>query len=412
MTSDDLRAAARTLLTNGFVSGPDAVVVRRHRRELSSMFLDRFGWHLLADDFGPVRLLVQPGPGHIPRGVVTRGTRSAFDPRRYTLVFLILASLETAGARTTLSVLFNDVDNRASLIDVEFDSTVAAHRRAFVHAVQTVADHGILELADGSEEAFVAGTGDALYRVQRNHLTRLLATSKPPSLVGDAEAAIDDEALYSPTREGQNRRRLHRIMRTLVCEPVLYRSDLDDDELEYMRSQESNIRRRLTDDFGLELETRAEGWVTVDTAAVMTDAVFPPISKAGAAAVAILDDSRTRRRTPGPSPVPAAAETASDTHSPAPGRRRVEPGTVVWDVNELRTVVSELGSRLDESWNVAADDVDAIETILDAAVGLLVSFRLAHRDGDVVVVDAASGRFSASPRPDQQALSVISLELP
>ncbi|MGH3369475.1 MAG: DUF2398 family protein [Nocardioidaceae bacterium] len=96
-----------------------------------------------------------------------------FDSKRYALLFLVLASLEAAGSRTTLTVLFDQVRIRAGDVDpVAFDHNLAADRRAFVHAVQALVDLGVLELADGGEESFAtAGAGAALYRVERDHLT-------------------------------------------------------------------------------------------------------------------------------------------------------------------------------------------------------------------------------------------------
>lgn len=370
MTTDDIRVAARALMGGGFVTGDAAIKARRHRRELADMFREHFGWQVIAEDNGPVRLLCQPGAGHVARGLHIRSGRP-FDAQRYTLLFLVLASLEAAGARTTLTVLFGQVCERAAAIDgFDFDHNTAAHRRAFVHAVQAIVDLGVLELADGNEESFASsGAGDALYRVERAHLTRLLATSKPPSLAVDAEAAIS-ENLYTQTDDGLIRQRRHRVTRALAAEPVLYRSDLDQTEADYITGQEKRLRGLLETWFGLTLETRAEGWVAVDVEQGMTDIDFPSITLAKATALAIIDASRARR---------TADQEAT------------------WTAADLHSFVGGLGATFGAGWTVDAHDVDAVAQVANKAVDVLVGMRLAVRAGDGLVALPAAGRFSLTP---------------
>jgi uncharacterized protein (TIGR02678 family) len=368
MSDETLRLAARALLKGGYLSSDDAVGVRRQRRRISEIFRDDLGWQVTADDNGPVRALCTPGAGHVPRGLTNRSGR-AFDPRRYALLFLVLASLEAAGARTTLRLLFADVCSRAGGIEtLDFDKEQAAARRSFVHAVQAAVDLGILELTEGAEEDFAArGEGDALYRVDRERLTRLLATSKPPSLAAGPDAAVAED-LYTSTEDGQRRQRRHRILRALVCEPVVYRSDLTDAELDYLTSQESRIRRLLDEVFGLDLETRAEGWVSVDTGGDLSDEKFPAITPARAAALAIVDESGTRRR-----------------GSP----------TAEWTAGELAGFVAGLTERFGSSWPVQPDNTEATTKLAAEAAAVLIAVRLAEAtDGGGITVLPAAGRFA------------------
>ena len=370
MIEDELREATRALLTGGFVDGPAATLVRRHRRELAELLREELGWSVIADDHGPVRALCRPGAGHVPRGLETRSGRP-FDNRRYALLFLVLASLEGAGARTTLTVLFGDVCERAGGIEtLDFDRNLAAHRRAFVHAVQAACDLGLLELADGGEESFVSsGEGDALYRVDRTRLVRLLATSKPPSLASTPAAAVA-ENLYTDTDEGQLRRRRHWVTRALTCEPVVYHDDLSEPEAQYATNQSDRLRRLLASRFGLTLETRAEGFVAVDAEGSLSDYAFPAYSAPKAAAIAVLDGSRDRRD--------------------GQGRAR-------WSTADLEQLVSGLGSRI-TNWSLDPHDEDAVaRTVLDT-VEVLVAMRLAHRVEGAIEVLPAAGRFAlASP---------------
>jgi uncharacterized protein (TIGR02678 family) len=377
MSDDTLRNAARALLAGQFVTGSDAVTIRRQQRKLAELFRNECGWQVLADDNGPVRALCLPGPGHIARGLKTRSGRP-FDSARYTLLFLVLATLEAVGARTTLQDLFAGVRERVTGIEgFDFDDQRAANRRAFVHAVHAAVDMGVLELAEGGEEAFAAqGVGDALYRVDRSRIAALLATSKPPSLAADAEAATAENR-YTSTDDGRLRRLRHRVMRALLCEPVVYRSDLDEDEIDYLTRTESAIEKRLLESFGLALETRAQGWVAVDTLATvdgagrLSDLAFPDITPARATALAIVDASRARRN-------------GADI--------------ITWAADELTDFVGGLAERFGTSWTLELDDEDGIARRTHDAVAVLVDMRLATAspDGSVTVLPAA-GRFSLTP---------------
>jgi len=378
-----VRDAARSLLAGRFVEGPAAPAVRRHRRVLAELFRDEVGWQIVADDDGPVRALSTPGPGHVARGLTTRSGRR-FDPQRYALLFLVLAALESAGARTTLQLLFADVRVRAG--DVEalgFDDDAAASRRAFIHAVHAAVDLGVLEFAEGDEEDFVlSGGGDALYRVDRARLTRLLATSKPPSLT-DSPAAAIAENLYASTDDGQRRRRRHRVIRALVSEPVVYRSDLSDAEVDYLTSQEPRLRRLLRDAFGLELEARAEGWVTVDTVGALSDLEFPSISAPRAAALAILDASRARRS---------------------------DDGTAYWDEGEIVAFVGGLQTQFGTSWPVKEGDPDLAKKVAGIAADaadVLTAMRLAvPAPGGGITVLPAAGRFALVEEPTTEQAEI------
>lgn len=384
MSSDEIREAARALLGSGFQQGTAASLVRRHRRQLAELFRDDLGWQVVAEDDGPVRALRQPGAAHVPRGLTTRSGRP-FDPTRYALLFLVLASLEAAGARITLTLLFDDVQSRAADVDtLVFDRNQASHRRAFVHAVQAVVDLDVLELADGSEETFAtSGQGDALYRVERAHLTRILATSKPPSLSANAADAVA-ENLYTDTEQGQLRLRRHRLIRALVSETVVYRSDLSDDEIEYLTRQLGWFRKLLDERFGLTIEARAEGWVAVDCEGTLSDQRFPAISAARAAALAIVDASRARR----------SAES--------------DP---VWPIDELRAFVGALASQFGKSWPLDPDDTDGISRVSSDAVDALVDMRLARREGATVVILPAAGRFALTVPDDDPDPLALDMEM-
>jgi hypothetical protein len=101
--------------------------------------------------------------------------------------------------------------------------------------------HGVLRRVAGDEDAYVSGTGDVLYDVQRRVLAGLLAARHGPSTITadgfeerldqlTAESALDsDELRFRAIRQ--------RLTRLLLDDPVLYYDELSDEELAYLTRQ-------------------------------------------------------------------------------------------------------------------------------------------------------------------------------
>lgn len=367
------RAAARAMLVSPVLDRSDAEafgLVRRHRGDLARLFGDELGYRLDATRSGFARLAKTPGPAHTPRPLRTRNGRD-FDNRRYALCCLVLASIETEGERTTAARLFTQVAERGeALPGLGFRTDVAADRRAFVQAVQAVTAMGVLELAEGDEERFARGEkgGDALYRIDRERAALLLAATPPPSLANYPEGLGLD--VYPVTDDGRVRRLRHRVMRSLVEEPVVYIDDLDDDERDYLTRTRARIERVLADCFGLSLEVRAEGWAAVDPTGELTDLTFPDYGSVPVAALRICDEQRARR---------------------------VRGEDPCWPLDDVDAFVARLGTEYAGYWreSTAGNDTE-VRRLRSEAVALLVSLRLVRVDDAGLVALPGAARFAAA----------------
>ncbi len=367
-----LRRAVRAALAEPIVSGdhPTVALVRRHRGELTRFFADELGYRLDASRAGVVRLAKLPGPGHEPRGLATRAGRP-FDGPRYALTCLVLASAESAGERTTLARLFEDVSLRAAGVDgLAWRSDVAADRRVFIQAVQAAVDLGVLELADGDEERFARGDpgGDALYRIDRERLALLPTAPQPPSLAAGPEDVAREA--YPDTEDGRVRRRRHRVTRALVEQPVVYDDDLTDDEREYLRSQRGRLERLLADKVGLTLEVRAEGWVAVDETGELTDLRWPDYGAANTTALRLCDELRGRQS-------------------------RGEPA--VWRWPEVTAFTRGLAAEYAGAWKQGTGTAVGADLLATEAVGILTAACLVARWEDGIVARPAAARYAAAP---------------
>jgi uncharacterized protein (TIGR02678 family) len=297
--AEERRRAVRLLLAHPLVADarPDPegfALIRRHARELQRWFAEQLGYRLVVDtEFA--RLHKRPAPGALPRPLWTR-SRAAFDPRRYTLICLVLAALERLEVQTVLSELAEQVELLAASEEAlrRFDRTSYAERQAFVDAVRWLVELGVLALADGEDVAFVEGRGDALYDIHARRLSQLLSTAVPASEPADP-AELGAEA-YPDTEEGRNRRSRHRLLRRLIEEPVLYLRDLDEAERAYLASQRHYLTTQV-EQAGLVVEVRREGLAAIDPAGRLTDLAFPAVGTVSHAALLLAGYLAGRART-------------------------------------------------------------------------------------------------------------------
>jgi uncharacterized protein (TIGR02678 family) len=293
--AEEQQRAVRLLLAHPFVadSRPDPEtfsLVRRHARELQRWFAEQLGYRLVVDS-ELARLHKRPAPGARLRPVRTQ-SHSAFDPRRYALLCLVLAALERLEVQTVLSELAEQVALLAASEDGvrRLDLQSYAERQAFVDVVRWLVSLGVLTLADGEDTAFLEGRGDALYDIHSRRLTQLLTVPVPasPPPAPDTLAELGAE-VYPDTEDGANRRARHRLMRRLIEEPVLYLAELEETERAYLTSQRHYLLGQVTSKTGLAVEVRREGLAAVDPAGRLTDLTFPGTGTVSHAALLLAD---------------------------------------------------------------------------------------------------------------------------
>lgn len=281
------RSAARALLMRPFLPASDEAfpLVRRHAGWLRDWFARETGWTLHVDR-SHARLRKTPARRtDTTRGARHRAESPPFSRRRYVLFCLALAALEGEERQTTLGRLAERIlgsvaaDPELADAGVRFTLDGRDERRDLVAVARLLMSLGTLRRVDGDEAAYVSGSGDALYSVDRAALTAVLATRRPPTTVGarDLEAqiaAITDEAMPD-TPDARNRAIRHRLTRRLLDDPILYYDDLDDAEMSYLTSQRARLVGVVHAATGLVPEIRAEGIAMLDDRGDCTDLRMP-----------------------------------------------------------------------------------------------------------------------------------------
>lgn len=269
---------AEPLLVEERADPEDWAAIRRNVPELRAWFAEHTGWHLSVDvRIGVARLRKQPGwdDADATRPAIAPGhSRRPFDRRRYVLFCLACAELDrTPGAQTLLSTLAEQIKVRSATEGLNpFDAEAYAERFALVDALRLLERQGVLALNDGDEDRYVAGAGDALYRIDRDRLSRLVATPRVPSVATGIEELVRES--YPDSREGRARRSRHVLMRRLLDDPVVYELELDAETRAYLRTQRAALAGWLRD-AGLELERREEGAAAIDAGEDLADLPFP-----------------------------------------------------------------------------------------------------------------------------------------
>jgi uncharacterized protein (TIGR02678 family) len=369
------RRATRLLLRHPFITpevpDPDGfALVRRHADELVSFFATQLGYRLFVEpDLARLHKTSPFGFGSL-RPLLTRSGQP-FDPRRYSLLCLALAVLERVESQITLSQLADGVQLLAETEDqlIPFDPDRYPERRAFVHAVQAVADLGAISLRDGDEEGFARGGGDALYDVNPGLIAQLLVTSARPSAANDPGELSPDP--YPDTDEGRARRARHSLMRRLVEEPIIYLDELSEQELSYLRMQRHTMIRNLEEWCGFEVEVRAEGLACIDPEDHVTDLRYPSHGTVAHAAL-LLSDELTQRA-------------------------RSHPGNGTIRREKITSIVERLANDHRKHWRAGVADEGGPERLAEEAVGYLDSFSLIRIDLSGVTARPALARFRAMP---------------
>lgn len=342
-------------------------LARRHADRLREWFERETGWRLAVES-QTVRLCVSYAPEG-PTATALAGRHPArarkgdpaFTRRRYVLLCLTLAALEHADPQVALGRLADELvlaAKQPGLESVEFTLSNREERSDLVAVIRLMLGYGVLERVAGDEESYAAGSGDALYDVDRRVLAAMLSAAHSPALVAGRlgrDPHIDEieVALHAPpptyTDEETHRQLRHAVSRRLLMDPVVYYDELSEAERGYLTSQRVPLTRRLCEATGFVPELRAEGIALVDPDDQLTDMRMPEQGTDGHAALLVAEH--------------LAARDAAD-------------------VATLRTLVRRLAKENASYWRKTAREPGAERSIVAEALDRLVGLGLVRVTGD------------------------------
>ncbi len=370
----DLRRAARALLRRPLLLARDDPetfrVVRQQATPLRDWFEQNSGWRLHIDA-EVARLFKRVGmapdgthPAREPRSELP------FGRRRYVLICLALSVLERADQQITLGRLAEGIivaasDQRLAAAGVTFELSGRGERADLVAVVRFLLELGVLARVAGDEDAFMRETGDVLYDIERRVMAVLISAARGPSTITAESFAERLDALVAETEpasaELRNRATRHRLMRSLLDEPVIYYDELSDAERAYLTAQRALLTARAGELTGLLPEIRAEGIAMVDRRDELTDVRMPEIGTDGHVALLIGEELAAHDRDVG--------------------------------VEELRALVRRLAQEHRSYWRRSTREPGAEIALVEHALERLGALRLVRRDGDRVHPLPALGRF-------------------
>ena len=356
----DLRAAARHLVTHPLVLAerePDTFgLIRRHEQTLDRWFTQRFGYRLqvTADTARLFKSTVVAR--RRPLGTASSQSRP-FSVREYTLLSLALAAVAAGPSVISLRDLLGEVRSAATDADVTVTDE-PADRRALVTALRWMIRHGVaIEMHDRVDRYAADAAADAVLRIRPDRVALL-----PLPVLARSEAV--DEVLDRPDRGLSSRAWMRSA---LLEEPVLYRTDLADDEWAELRRRLGEESAIFEEMFGLNIEARAEGVMAIDPEDRLTDSRFPRSGTVGHAALLLID-------------------------------RLVETDRTPLGRSEFVDAVAVLAAEHRRYWSKLAEDPDRLA---DEILELLGDHRLAEVDGDVVRLLPAAWRYGVAVEADE-----------
>ena len=286
----EVRAAARHLVAHPLVLGerdPETFrLIRRHEHTLDRWFTQRFGYRLQVT--ADTARLFKSTVVALRRPLRTAtGKSRPFSQREYTMLALALAAVAAGPDVISLRDLVHEIRSMATDADVTLTEE-AADRRALITALKWMIRNGIAtELHDRVDRYISDDSADAILRIRPDRVALL-----PLPVLARSETV---EQLL----DRSDRRRSSRAwMRSfLLEEPVLYRTDLADDDWAELRRRLGEESAIIDDMFGLHIEARAEGVMVIDPDGGLTESRFPRSGTVGHAALLLIDLLVKRDRT-------------------------------------------------------------------------------------------------------------------
>ncbi len=357
----DLRAAACRLVTRPLLvveDDPEVFrLIRRHEQVLDRWFTQRFGYRLQVTVDTARLYKTTAVVGRRPLRTTTTQQRP-FSIREYTMLALVLAAVAAGPSVISLRDLLHEVRSAATDAGVTVTDE-PADRRALVTALRWLIGHGVAaETHDRVDRYAGDAEADALLKIRPDRVALLPL----PSLGrADSPQELEDR----PERSTASRQWMRA---TLLEEPVLYRSDLSDDEWGELRRRLGEESAIFEEMFGVHIEARAEGIAVIDPGDGLTDSRFPTGGTVGHAALLLLD-------------------------------RFIEADTATMPRDALVEEVRALADERRRYWSQLAEDADRLAgEILD----LLEDHRLAEVDADTVRLLPAAWRYRADVQVDAE----------
>jgi uncharacterized protein (TIGR02678 family) len=347
--------------------------VRKHAGWLAEWFGREAGWPVQIDH-NVARLRKIPA-SHADGSRPAQPGKQPFSRRRYVLACLALATLERAESQVTLGWLVDRIVRLAREDDlaaagITFTLQSRDERSDLVAVAKLLLEVGVLARVAGDEQAFVNDTGDALYDVNRDVLSVLLIARRGPSTIDAVAtagrlAALTREA--SPvTEDGRNRAIRHSLTRRLLDDPVVYYTNLGEEERSYLDRQRGLLLRRLTEATGLVAEARSEGIALLDPTGEATDLGMPEEGTDGHATLLLAEFLAERLRAGQAGPVP---------------------------VQLLVTHMAGLAEEHRGHWRKGVTEPGSDRALTAQAVRRLTALGLAHETPDGVTPKPALARF-------------------
>lgn len=340
-------------------------LIRRHEQELDRWFTQRLGYrlHVTADTARLFKSTVVSD--RRPLRTATSKPRP-FTKQEYVLLCLVLAAV-AAGPRV---ISLRDLIDRIRTAAVDADVTLGespSERRALVTAVQWMIELGLIrELHERIEQYAVDEAADAVLEVFPDRVALLPL----PSLMRSESASdvMDRSHRRGATRQWMRAR--------LVEDPVLYRSDLDEDEWRELRRRLGEEADLLHEMFGLVLEARAEGVAAIDPRGDLSDRRFPTSGTIGHAALLLLERLTVGRPSAG-EVLPVEVSSSED---------------LVVSEERVMEILSDLAGEHRAHWSKLADEP---EKLAGPTLELLVDHRLVGIGSDGVRVLPLAYRYAA-----------------
>jgi hypothetical protein len=304
------RRAVRALLVSPLLHADRDLeafrLVRRHADWLRQWFAHEAGWTLTVDTT-LARLRKVPGTlGDGTRPARARRSDAPFSRRRYVLLCLALATLETSDPQVALGRLADQIvgsvagDPQLADAGIAFDLDTRDQRRDLVAVVRLLLDLGVLRHVDGADTDYVAGPAMRCTRstVPPCRPCWRRAARRPASTPTTSRTASPPWSPRWPPTRPMPATGPSVFTSPGACWMIRSCTSMTSTttSVAYLTGQRSRLVGAIVEATGLEPEVRAEGIAMVDERGDATDVEVPDQGTDGHLTLLVAEELARRLR--------------------------------------------------------------------------------------------------------------------
>lgn len=229
-------------------------------------FQEKLGYHVLIN---PLLVKAEKTPGEVQTWMGIQAFTQPMDYVFLCFVLMFLEELETEEQFVLAQV--TDFIQQQNVDDLVIDWTQFSQRKALIKVLRFCTNEGMMMVTDGDDHRFTSSV-DAVEVLYQNTGASKYFMRRFVYDISDVQK-VDDfaELEWQMTNQDRGVVRRHRVYRRLLMSPVVYQTDDDDQDYDYIRRQRSVIEHDVEQYLGGDFHLHKNGAFVLMPQGMLTD---------------------------------------------------------------------------------------------------------------------------------------------